>query len=193
MKSPSQIAKYPKPLSHELSPRPLRARVKGENYSAPSPHSSPVKGEDVGFRITAAIIFAFTLLFLTDATAQHDDWLSYYPAVSRLQGKLTKVSKYGKPSYGDNPDKDEKVEVAILILPTPIRIRARTTSSVNNESVTNVSFVQLIFPAEVDGNYSKYLDKDIVVAGTLVRGRTGEHFTDVVMTIKAVNPTGKPM
>ena len=193
MKSPSQVAKYPKPLSHELSPRPLRARVKGENYSAPSPHSSPVKGEDVGFRITAAIIFAFTLLFLTDATAQQDDWLSYYPAVSRLQGKLTKVSKYGKPSYGDNPDKDEKVEVAILILPTPIRIRARTTSSVNNESVTNVSFVQLIFPAEVDGNYSKYLDKDIVVAGTLVRGRTGEHFTDVVMTIKAVNPTGKPM
>jgi len=167
--------------------------VRGENSSPPSPHPSPVKGEEVGFRITAAILFALTLLFLTDATAQQDDWLSYYPSVSRLQGKLTKVSKYGKPSYGENPDKDEKVEVAILILPTPIRIRARSTSSVSNESMTNVSFVQLIFPAEVDGNYSKYLDKDIVVAGTLVRGRTGEHFTDVVMTVKAVNPTGKPM
>jgi hypothetical protein len=193
MKSLSQAAKYTKPLSHELSPRPLRARVRGANSSALSPHSSPVKGEEVGFRITAAIIFALTILFLTDATAQQDDWLSYYPSVSRLQGKLTKVSKYGKPSYGENPDKDEKVEVAILILPTPIRIRARSTSSVNNESATNVSFVQLIFPAEVDGTYSKYLDKDIVVAGTLVRGRTGEHFTDVVMTVKAVNPTGKPM
>jgi hypothetical protein len=167
--------------------------VRRENNSATSPHSSPVKGEEVGFRITAAILFALTLLFLTDATAQQDDWLSYYPSVSRLQGKLTKVSKYGKPSYGENPDKDEKVEVAILILPTPIRIRARSTSSVSNESMTNVSFVQLIFPSEVDGNYSKYLDKDIVVAGTLVRGRTGEHFTDVVMTVKAVNPTGKPM
>jgi hypothetical protein len=30
------------------------------------------------------------------------------------------------------------------------------------------------------------------VAGTLVRGYKGEHFTDVVMTVKAVNPTGKP-
>jgi len=160
----------------------------GLDSSAPPQNDNPTKSS-----IVLARIFTITLLLANAVNAQQDDWLSYYPSVSRLQGKLTKVSKYGKPSYGENPAKDEKVEVAILILPTPIRIRARSTSSVNNESVTNVSFVQLIFPAEVDGNYSKYLDKDIVVAGTLVRGRTGEHFTDVVMTVKAVNPTGKPM
>jgi Domain of unknown function (DUF4431) len=195
MKSLSQVAKYTKPLSHELSPRPLRerARVRGENNSAPSPHSSPVKGEEVGFRITAAIIFALTLLFLTDATAQKDDWLSFYPSVSRLQGKLTKVFKYGKPSYGEEPEKDEKVEVAILILQTPVRVRARSNSSVNNESATNISFVQLIFPPEANIDYAKYLDQNIVVGGTLTRGFRGEHFTDVVMTVKAVNPTGKPM
>jgi len=32
-----------------------------------------------------------------------------------------------------------------------------------------------------------------VVAGTLVRGYKGDHFADVVMTVKAINPTGKPM
>jgi hypothetical protein len=138
-----------------------------------------------------AIVVACLLLLSSEGTAQEKDWLSYYPAVARLQGKLIKVSKYGKPSYGENPENDEKVEIAVLILQTPVRVKARPTSGVNNESLSNVSFVQLIFPPEV-GSYSKHLDKDIVVAGTLVRGHKGEHFTDLVMTVKAVNPTGKP-
>ena len=142
--------------------------------------------------IAAAIAIACVLFFSSEVLPQQQDWLSYYPAVSRLQGTLTKVFKYGKPSYGAEPERDEKVEVPVLILQTPARVKARSTSSVNNESVTNVSFVQLIFPPEIDENYAKHLDKNIVVAGTLVRGYKGEHFTDVVMTVKAVNPTGKP-
>ncbi len=110
--------------------------------------------------------------------------------VTRLQGKLTKVTKYGKPTYGENPEKDEKVEVPILILQTPVRAKAQTTSSVNNESSTNVSFIQLIFPAEV-GDYSKHLGMVIVVEGTLERGLKGDHFTDLVMTVKVLNPTAK--
>ena len=47
----------------------------------------------------------------------------------------SKSSKYGKPSYGAEPEMDEKVEVPILILQTPVRVKARSTSSVNNESV----------------------------------------------------------
>ena len=161
-------------------------------YRTTAPASSPL-GAPTGGRLAAVILLAFTLLMLTEAMAQQEDWLSYYPSVSRLQGKLTKVYKYGKPSYGEEPEKDEKVEVAILILQTPVRVRARANSSVNNESATNISFVQLIFPAEVNINYANYLDQNIVVGGTLTRGFRGEHFTDVVMTVKAVNPTGKPM
>jgi uncharacterized protein DUF4431 len=132
------------------------------------------------------------LLFSSQAVSQNQEWLSYYPAVSRLHGKLIKVTKYGAPTYGENLENDDKLEVPILILETPVRIKARSASSVNNESLTNISFVQLIFPAEI-GGYSKYLDKDITVAGTLERGHKGDHFTDAVMTVKAVNPTGKPM
>ena len=57
---------------------------------------------------------------------------------------------------------------------------------------TNVSFVQLIFPAEV-GDYSKHIGMVIVVEGTLERGHKGDHFTDVVMIVKVVNPTAKPI
>lgn len=141
--------------------------------------------------IALAIAASCVLLFLSEAAAQQQEWL-LYPVVSRLQGKLTKITKYGKPTYGENPEKDEKLEVPILILHTPIRAKARTTSSVNDESLTNVSFIQLIFPAEVS-DYSKHLNMIIVVEGTLERGHKGDHFTDMVMTVKVVNPTAKPM
>lgn len=143
----------------------------------------------------ATFVFIGILLFVSETNPQQNqlqDWLSYYPAVSRLEGKLVKVTKYGKPSYGETPETDEKVEVYFLILPVPARVKARSTSSVNNESTTNLSFVQLIFPPEMS-DYAKYLEKQIVVAGTLVRGYKGDHFAEAVMTVKAINPTGKPM
>ena len=145
--------------------------------------------------LAASLALVGILLSFSETHPQQNqlqDWLSYYPAVSRLEGKLVKITKYGKPSYGENPETDEKVEVCFLILPVPARVRARTTSSVNNESITNLSIVQLIFPAEL-GDYAKYLDNQLVVAGTLVRGYKGDHFADAVMTVKAINPTGKPM
>jgi hypothetical protein len=127
------------------------------------------------------------------ATAQQEGWLSYSPSVARIRGKLVIVAKYGKPTYGAEPDKDEKLEVPILILQTPIRVKARPESSVNNETMTNISFVQLIFPPEVEPNFKKFVDQEIVVAGTLAVGSRGGQFTDVVMTVKAINPTGKPL
>jgi hypothetical protein len=167
----------------------------GSNRNCPPRDRSAlltVKRTNLSKRPFGILVIACILFLASDALPQQD-WLSYYPAVSRLQGKLIKVSKYGKPTYGENPEKDEKVEVPVLILQTPVRIKARPGSSVNNESLTNISFVQLIFPPEVGGNYSTHLEKDIVVAGTLVSGHKGEHFTEVVMTVKAVNPTGKPI
>ena len=144
-------------------------------------------------RALLVMILTVMLLWAAPVNAQEQDWLSYYPAVARLQGKLTKIYKYGKPSYGEQPGEDEKVEVSILILQTPVRVRGRISSSVNNEAAANISFVQLIFPTEANIEVAKYLDQNIVVGGTLTRGFRGEHFTDVVMTVKAVNPTGKPM
>ncbi len=124
---------------------------------------------------------------------QEEGWLSYFPSVVRLRGKLTSVTKYGKPTYGESPEKDEKLEVPILILPTPIRVKARAESSVNNESMTNISFVQLIFPPEIHEEFKKHLDRNIVAAGTLSVGSRSGQFTDIVLTVKAINPTGKPL
>ena len=140
-------------------------------------------------------IVLMILLFALAANlpAQQQDWLAYSPSVARLQGKLIKVQKYGKPTYGENPDKDERIDVPILILQSPVRVKANSNSSVNNESLTNITFVQVIFPPEMAKTYAQNFDQEIVLAGNLVRGNKGEHFTDVVMQVKAVNPTGKPL
>jgi hypothetical protein len=142
--------------------------------------------------LTLALACAIATLS-AQATAQQEGWLSYSPSVVRIRGKLTTVTKYGKPTYGENPDKDEKLEVPILILQTPIRVKARQESSVNNETITNISFVQLIFPPQVEPDFKKHIDHEILVAGTLTIGNRAGQFTDVVMTVKAVNPTGKPL
>ena len=140
--------------------------------------------------LTLALVFAIATP--AQVFPQEYPWLSYFPSVVRLRGKLTSVTKYGKPTYGENPEKDEKLEVPILILQTPIRVKANPRSSVNNESITNISFVQLIFPPEVDGDFKKHIDHNILVAGTLSVGSRSGQFTDVVLTVKAINPTGKP-
>ena len=140
--------------------------------------------------LTLALVFAIATP--AQVFPQEYPWLSYFPSGVRLRGKLTSVTKYGKPTYGENPEKDEKLEVPILILQTPIRVKANPRSSVNNESITNISFVQLIFPPEVDGDFKKHIDHNILVAGTLSVGSRSGQFTDVVLTVKAINPTGKP-
>src|SRR5689334_17299995 len=127
------------------------------------------------------LLSAVCLIFLSRGAApQEQQWLFYAPALSRLEGKLTKVMKYGSPTYGEHPEQDEKIDVPILILQLPVRVKS-SAQSVNTE-ITNVSFVQLVFPTET-GSYSKHLNATIVVEGTLTKGIKGKHFTDVVMTV----------
>jgi len=46
-----------------------------------------------------ALLSAVCLIFLSrGAAAQEQQWLFYAPALSRLEGKLTKVMKYGRPT-----------------------------------------------------------------------------------------------
>ncbi|MBM4264810.1 MAG: DUF4431 domain-containing protein [Deltaproteobacteria bacterium] len=142
---------------------------------------------------TLLALLALLTILPSAGHGQQQGWFHYDPSVSRIQGNLIQVTKYGKPTYGSEPETDEKVEVPILVLPTPIRVRTNPERRDALEPMTNVSFVQLIFPDDPAGNLKKYLDQTIVVSGTLALGRRGGHFTDVVMTVKVVNPTGKPL
>ena len=142
--------------------------------------------------VSLALLTSVCVFFSSRAAApQEQQWLFYSPALSRLEGKLTKVMKYGSPSYGEHPELDQKIDVPILILQFPVRVKSPPASSVKTQT-TNLSFVQLIFPGE-SGSYSKHLTANIVVEGILAKGIKGEHFTDVVMTVKRGNPVDPPV
>jgi hypothetical protein len=68
-------------------------------------------------RLASSLILILLLsLSTTEVRPQEQPWLSYYPSVARLNGKLTKVLKYGPPSHGESPETDKKIEVPIVIL-----------------------------------------------------------------------------
>ena len=48
--------------------------------------------------LLAVGIFSLLIFSSRNSLAQEQSWLSYFPSVVRLQGKLTKVLKYGPSS-----------------------------------------------------------------------------------------------
>ena len=87
----------------------------------PRPRNGPL----VFLKSLLFAIGTFSLLIFgsEDSLGQEQAWLSYFSSVVRVQGKLTKVLKYGPPSYGEVPEKDSRLEVAFLILRGPVRIK----------------------------------------------------------------------
>lgn len=139
--------------------------------------------------LIAALLF---LIFPThDLTAQQQEWLSYEPMVVELKGKLLRVVKYGPPNYGENPESDARYEIPILLLAEPIRIKGDPTDWYKKESLTNVSFVQLIFSKAPSFPYWRYAYQDIVVRGTLFRAVTGHHYTDVLVDVTTIRTAKK--
>ena len=108
-------------------------------------------------------------------------WLSYEPTVVELEGKLTVEMKYGPPNYGENPKTDERVRVPLLLLSQAVNVRGDPKSDLNAESVKGVTRIQLVFKGGT--TYRQFTGKKVVVKGTLFRGHTGHHYTDVLMTV----------
>ena len=115
-------------------------------------------------------------------------WLSFGPAVVELEGVLTVVQKYGPPNYGENSEIDEKVQVLILVLKTPLNVRADPDSDLNTDSFEGVREVQLVIFPERKIRYKHLIGKNILAKGTLSQRFTGHHYTDVLLTVISVHP-----
>jgi hypothetical protein len=109
----------------------------------------------------------------------------YEPDVVRLRGHLSIDRKYGAPNYGETPTKDAKLEVAMLHLARPLDVCGDTRDATTSESFKGLTVVQLNF-ANLRVNLKRYADQAIVVKGTLYRGETGWHYTEVLMTVDRV-------
>ncbi|MBI1749101.1 MAG: DUF4431 domain-containing protein [Acidobacteria bacterium] len=135
-------------------------------------------------KVTIAALFALTVSLGLTIAAQQRRSLSYEPAVVELQGRLTIELKYGPPNYGEQPRTDAKLKVPVLRLHEPIDIRGNPEDTLNAESVEGVKELQLIFKSGTA--YKQLISKRVLVKGTLFRGHSGHHFTDVVMNVSSI-------
>jgi hypothetical protein len=104
-----------------------------------------------------------------------------------LTGKVEFKIFYGPPNYGENPETDSRETQAILLLSEPICVHANPGNT--EESEQNQTEVTLV-PYNNE-NLEDYMEKEIIVQGTLYHAHTGHHHTPVLMEIESIVKSGK--
>ena len=132
-----------------------------------------------------AFVLPFVLLFCSNSFGQDKHWLSYEPAVVELTGQLRVIRKYGPPNFGENPKTDAKVKVPLLVLSYPINVRGNQNEFPYDVEVRGIKRIQLTITGlgELD---RRLIGKNVIVQGTLFHAHTGNHYTPVVMEVKAI-------
>lgn len=118
-------------------------------------------------------------------TAQDKDWLSYWPMVVELKGKLIIRWYYGPPNYGENPKTDSRELLPILVLSKPVNVRGSPDPDAGPDrvSVEDVRKMELVLTIP----HKNIIGKNVVVKGTLFHGFTGHHHTDVLMKVESIS------
>ncbi len=111
----------------------------------------------------------------------------YEPLVSEISGTLTEKMFYGRPNYGETPEKDEKIMVLVLKPDYPINVLAdsKQDPEISDKTIHGITEIQ------VYTNYKKFdlknlKNKKVKLQGLLQARRTGEQFTKVLLEVKKV-------
>ncbi len=110
----------------------------------------------------------------------------YEPSVSTISGTLIKKQFYGRPDYGKTPEKDELVYVYILKPDYPVNVFAAPNQpdpETADKTVRDVTEIQ-VYSIDKSLNLSKYLDKKVILKGTLMPAQTGGQYTKMIMQTK---------
>lgn len=112
----------------------------------------------------------------------------YDPAVATISGTLTEKQFYGRPNYGETPDKDEKVTVFILKPDYPVNVLAapnQPDSETADKTIRNITGIQA-YSTNKNEVLSKKLNQKVTLKGVLFIGRSGGHYTKVVMEVRKI-------
>ncbi len=112
----------------------------------------------------------------------------FEPAVSVISGTIVIKQFYGAPNYGETPEKDEKVGVYILKPDYPVNVFADLDPKdpeTADKTITNITEIQVYSPdKKID--LKNYEGKRIQLNGLLFTGRSGHHYTNVLMEVKKI-------
>lgn len=113
----------------------------------------------------------------------------YEPAPATIAGTLVEKQFYGRPNYGKTPETDEKVNVYVLKTDYPVNVFAgvdQADSETANITVRDISEIQ-VFSTDNKIDLSSFLNKKVILSGTLMPQQTGGQFTKVLLQVNFVD------
>lgn len=122
-----------------------------------------------------------------DVVTVEDSGRYYFePNVSIIEGTLITRMYYGPPNYGENPDTDAKQYPFILQLDDPIDVIAQE-GDIHNSSIFEVTEIQVVpMSKEQTELVEQYINKRIMIQGTLFGAIFGGHHTDVLIEVEEI-------
>lgn len=114
---------------------------------------------------------------------------SYEPASVALHGKVVRKTFAGPPNYSNISNGDEAEVYWLLELDTAICVDEDKAQPDLNPRQKNVKAVQLVFlNGDAYKEYQSLVGKRVVATGSLFGAHTAHHHTDVLLTVKNLEP-----
>jgi hypothetical protein len=128
----------------------------------------------------ASAVILFLSLFPIGAAAR---CLSYEPTTVNLVGQLRSATFPGPPNYVSIAKGDYPESVFILTLDQAICVSGDPASSLNSESHSGLTEIQLVVSRD---KVRSLLGKRIRASGTLAGAHTGHHRTPVLLQVSSI-------
>lgn len=126
-----------------------------------------------------------------DQRADARPWLEPEPAVVSLRGFVVEKRYYGPPGHGENPAEDRKVDGWLLLLVTPINIRADAEEETSSGS-HDIRQVQLVVIGRERRHLFKklrnLLGQEVYATGKLYEARTGWYWVLTGLELMDISP-----
>lgn len=108
------------------------------------------------------------------------------PTQLQLEGTLTREDRLGAPGYGETPETDERLEILMLGLSSPISICPDSAGGIT-DTLRGVAQIQLSLDPEI--KIGPLTDiRRVRVEGALSEGVLGPQFAPIVMTVTTLTP-----
>lgn len=106
--------------------------------------------------------------------------LDYAPAKVSLTGTVAIESHFGRPGFGENPNIDQKEQIPVLVLDTPISVKGQPGTP-NSDTFAEVDRLQLIATDAL--KTSSFQGQRVKVNGVLFEQQNAENYTKVIFIV----------
>ena len=108
---------------------------------------------------------------------------SVEPVKVQLSGVIVPRKVWGCPDCAEQPEKHEKVTVYFFILSRPIDVKGNKNDEISSMDFKNVRELEIF---DTHTPLEKYLNKRVVLKGTLHEKSAGVEYTDVLFDVESV-------